>query len=76
MYIFILNNGKNTTKFQFLIFFTIIHLNRSIVHVIEHFVSEGNNFIVYIYIMVKIQPSFNFYFFYHYSIKSLYCTCY
>ena len=31
------------------VFFTIVHLNRSIGHDIEQFINEGNNFMVYIY---------------------------
>ena len=34
--------------------FTVIQLNRSIVHDIENFISEGNNFMVYIYIYIYI----------------------
>ena len=34
--------------------FTIIQLNRSIGHDIEYFISEGNNFKVYIYIYIYI----------------------
>ena len=32
-------------------FFTITHLNCSIVHDIEHFISEGNKLMVYIYVI-------------------------
>ena len=38
------------STWNLVVFFTIIHLNRSIVHDIEHFITEGNNFMVYIYI--------------------------
>ena len=34
--------------------FTIVELNRSIVYDIEHFISEGNSFMVYIYIYIYI----------------------
>ena len=34
--------------------FTIIQLNCSIVHDIEHFISEGNNFMVHKYIYIYI----------------------
>ena len=34
--------------------FTIIQLNRSVVHDIEHFISEGNNFMIFIYIYIYI----------------------
>ena len=34
--------------------FTIIQLNCSIVHDIEHFISKENNFMVYIYIYIYI----------------------
>ena len=34
--------------------FAIIQLNRSIVHDIEHFISEGNSFMIYIHIHTYI----------------------
>ena len=49
IYIHILNNSKKIKHF-----FTIVQLNRSIVYNIEHFISEGNSFIVYIYIYIYI----------------------
>ena len=40
--------------------FTIIHLNRSIVHDIEHFITEGNNFMVYICLSLYIKKDIYF----------------
>ena len=52
IYIDILNNGKNTAKFQVSrvscnLLYNLYLGSYSIVHDIEHFINEGNNFMVY-----------------------------
>ena len=58
IYKYILNNSKKIklsfNYYFFYYFFTIVQLNRSIVYNIEHFISEGNSFIVYINIYIYI----------------------
>ena len=45
---------ENLSTWNFVVFFTIIQLNRSIVHDIEHFISKGNSFMVCMYMYTHI----------------------
>ena len=63
IYIDILNNGKNTAKFQVSrvscnLLYNLYLGSYSIVHDIEHFINEGNNFMVY-YMSLSICSLYN-----------------